>query len=135
MVITINRNDGIFEPSVADELNKAFSEINKNILNYKTEPLEYKEEVQLLGGNSNSFRCGRMICLRDTFKIEHKLEEFEQIGKILYPIPYDIWCSGTTDNNENLLFHIKEDKVYAYGLLTFYPQDIHLCVDVIIPNA
>ena len=135
MVIAINRNEGVFEPALADELNKAFSEINKNILNYKTEPLEYKEEVQLLGSNTNSFRCGRMICLRDTFKIEHRMQQFEEVGKILYPIPYDVWCTAVTDNNEGLLFHIKDEKVYAYGLLTKYPQNAHLCLDVIIPNA
>lgn len=135
MVITVNRNSGVFEKNVADELNKSFATINKKIDETSWPDLAYKEDVQLLGTNTNSFRSGHLICIRDHFTIKKKFDKFTEVGTINVSVPYDVWCTGVTDNNEPLLCHITSNKVYAYGILSYYPQDLHLSTDIVLPHV
>lgn len=135
MVISINRNSGIFDKNVADELNKSFNAINQKIADYKAEDLEYKEDTQLLGTNTNSFRSGHLICIRDKFEITEPYNEFTKVGKILASVPYDVWCTGVTPNNEAVFVHITGQSVYIYGTVSYYPQYVYISQDIVIPKA
>jgi len=135
MVITINRNSDIFDKNVADELNKSFATINKKIDATDWPDLEYKEDVQLLGTNTNSFRSGHLICIRDHFTISTSFEQFTEIGTINVSVPYDVWTVGVTDNNESCFIHIKGNKVYAYGTVSYYPQNLYVSTDIVLPSV
>ena len=76
MVITIKRDSGLFDKSVADELNKGFASINEKVENYQNEDLDYKENIQLLEGNGNTFRSGNLLCIRESLTIPKRLEKF-----------------------------------------------------------
>lgn len=134
MVITVNRNSDIFEKKIADELNKSFATINKKIDETDWPDLEYKEDVQLLGTNTNSFRSGHLVCIRDHFAISTSFDKFTEIGTINANVPYDCWSVGVTSNNESLFVHIKGNKVYAYGTVSYYPQDLYVSTDIVLPH-
>lgn len=135
MVISVNRNSGIFDKKVADELNKSFNAINQKIADYKAEDLEYKEDTQLLGTNTNSFRSGHLICIRDKFEITEPYTEFTKVGKILVSVPYDVWTTGVTPNNEAVFVHIKGQDVYIYGTVSYYPQYAYVSQDIVVPKV
>ena len=59
MVISVPRNSGLFTEPVADELNKAFYSINDKIEKYESKDLDFKEDVQYLATDSNSFKGGK----------------------------------------------------------------------------
>ena len=134
MVITINRNSGVFEPALCDELNKAFASINKKIENYQAADLNYKEEVQLLGTNTNSFRCGNLVCIREKYVMKERFVKLTKVGKILATAPYDIWCNGLTQDGEAVICHIKNNEVFLQGTLNTYPKNIYVVTDFIIPQ-
>ncbi len=134
MVISVPRNSGLFTEQVSDELNKSFYSINNKIENYENKDLEYKEDVQYLGANSNSFKSGNLICFRDGFEIKHGMDKYTKVGSILATVPFDVWGQAITSNNESVFIHIKGRDVFAQGELTFYPQIAYLCMDIVVPN-
>jgi len=135
MVITVNRNSGVFDKNVADELNKSFATINKKIDETNWPDLAYKEDVQLLGTDTNSFRSGHLICIREHFTIKKKFDKFTEIGKINVSVPYDVWTVGVTSTNESLFCHITGNKVFAYGILSKYPQELYISADIVLPHV
>lgn len=130
--VFFDRKDGTFDPRTTDQLNAAFAEINNKIKNYTTKDLAYKEEVQVLGGNS--FRLGQIVCLRENYDITHELSSFTKLGEISISVPYIIWCYLCTDNNEKIYCKIKGKEIFGRCLLTKYPQKAHLCIDVVVPQ-
>lgn len=134
MVISVPRNSGLFTEAVSDELNKAFYTINNKIEKYENKDLDYKEDVQYLGPNSNSFKSGNVICFRDGFEIKGQLEKFTKVGSVLATVPYDVWTWAITPYNEAMFIHIKGRDVFAQGTLSYYPQIAYLCTDVVVPN-
>ena len=125
MVVSINRNSKIFDTQVTDELNKAFSGINDKISAYKSEPLEYKEEVHTIP-NSNSFRAGNILSVRETVTVDHGFSSFETVKTLNISIPYEVWSSAITENNENLTAYIYKNELKLYGSLSKFPQKIDL---------
>lgn len=135
MVITVNRNSDVFDKNVADELNKSFATINKKIDETDWPDLDYKEDVQLLGTNTNSFRSGHLICIREHFTIKEAFETFTEVGRINVSVPYDVWTVGVTDNNESLFCHVIGNNVFCYGFLSRYPQELYVSTDVVVPHV
>lgn len=133
MVVSINRNSKIFDPQVTDELNKAFANINEKIEAYKSEPLEYKEEVHTFP-NSNSFRAGNILSIRETIEITRGFSSFETVKKLNISIPFEVWTNVITDNNESLTAYIYKNELKLYGSLSKYPQRAFIVCDVVIPN-
>ncbi len=135
MVVTIKRDSGLFPTAVADELNKSFNTINKNIEAYKNVDLDYKEDVQLIPNTTNTFRSGNVLCIREKFTIDHRLEKFtELISYISVSVPYDIWTYAISDKQEFIQIHIKGNTVYGYGTLSSYPQTVNLAIDAVLPK-
>lgn len=132
MIITINRNADIFDRAVADELNASFAAINKKIENYKTEPLEYKEEIRYLGGNS--FTVGKIACIRESFQIKSRLVNFTEVAKINANIPYNVWTMAITEDGESLICYINGSSIYLQGTLASYPKNVYVVEDVVLPK-
>lgn len=135
MVVAIKRDSGLFPTAVADELNKSFNTINKNIEAYKNEDLEYKEDVQLISNTSNTFRAGNVLCIREKLVIDKRMERFTELKNIQVSIPYDIWTYAVSDTQEVILVHIKGNTIYGYGTLSHYPQTVNLVIDAILPKV
>lgn len=135
MVISVPRNSGLFTEPVADELNKAFYSINDKIEKYESKDLDFKEDVQYLSPDSNSFKGGNVISFRDGFTIDKAMNRFTKVGNIMITVPYDVWTWATTEYNESMFIHIKGREVFAYGNLSYYPQIAYLCTDIVVPNA
>jgi len=133
MVVSINRNSKIFDTQVTDELNKAFSGINDKISAYKSEPLEYKEEVHTIP-NSNSFRAGNILSIRETIDVTRGFSYFEVVKKLNVSIPFEVWANVITDNNESLTAYLYKNELKLYGSLSKYPQRAFMVCDVVIPN-
>ena len=133
MVVSINRNSKIFDTQVTDELNKAFSGINDKISAYKSEPLEYKEEVHTIP-NSNSFRAGNILSIRETITVDRGFSSFETVKTLNISIPYEVWTSAITDNNEILTVYLYKSELKLYGSLSKYPQNAFICQDIVLPN-
>ncbi|MBQ2173742.1 MAG: hypothetical protein II453_01330 [Alphaproteobacteria bacterium] len=133
MVVSINRNSKIFDTQVTDELNKAFSGINDKISAYKSEPLEYKEEVHTIP-NSNSFRAGNILSVRETVTVDHGFSSFETVKTLNISIPYEVWSSAITENNENLTAYIYKNELKLYGSLSKFPQKAYIVADIVLPN-
>lgn len=133
MVITVKRDSGIFEPEVADELNKAFYKINQQIEDYNPPELAYKEDLQFITANSNSFRSGNLVSLRESFMIKEGHSQFERVADINIKVPYNYWCTAVTKEKETLFILVKDSSIYAYGHLTHYPQEAYLVEDIVVP--
>lgn len=133
MVVSINRNSNIFENQVTDELNKAFASINEKIEAYKTEPLEYKEEVHTIP-NSSSFRAGNILSLRETINVTRGFSSFETVKTLNISVPYEIWGGSITDQNESLTFYIYKNELKLYGSLSKFPQKAYIVADIVLPN-
>ena len=133
MVVSINRNSKIFDKQITDELNKAFSGINDKINAYKSEPLEYKEEVHTIQ-NSDSFRAGNILSIRETVNIDHGLSSFETVKNLNVSVPYEVWGTSVTANNEVLTFYLYKNELKLYGSLSKFPQKAYIVADVVLPN-
>lgn len=133
MVISINRNSKIFDSQVTDELNKAFAGINDKISAYKSEPLEYKEAVHTIP-NSNSFRAGNILSIRETINVTRGFSSFETVKKLNVYVPYEVWTSAITDNNEILTVYLYKNILKLYGSLSSYPQQAFIVSDIVLPN-
>ena len=133
MVVSINRNSKIFDKQVTDELNKAFAGINDKISAYKSEPLEYKEEVHTIP-NSDSFRAGNILSVRETVTVTRGFSYFETVKNLNISMPYEVWGTAITDNNEILTFYINKNELKLYGSLSKYPQKAYVVADIVIPN-
>ena len=133
MVVSINRNSKIFDTQVTDELNKAFAGINDKISAYKSEPLEYKEEVHTIP-NSSSFRAGNILSLRETINVTRGFSTFETVKKLNISVPYEVWTSAITDNNEILTVYLYKNELKLYGSLSKYPQEAFIVSDIVLPN-
>lgn len=133
-VVTINRNQGIFDSNQSDELNKAFYSINKAIDDYKATDLDYKEEVQFVG--NNSFRRGNVLCIRERFIASQYATNFTQIATLpkSCSVPYDVWCFAVTEENERLYCHIKDTVISVYGALAKPNVNAFVVVDVVLPS-
>lgn len=134
MVVTIKRDSGLFDKSVSDELNKSFAAINEKIENYQNSDLDYKEDIQLIKGNNNSFRSGNLICIRESFTINKRLEKFTALKSLTVSVPYDVWGWATTEKQEMVYIHIIGNTIYGYGTFTQYPQKAYLVLDVVLPK-
>ena len=132
MVVSINRNSKIFDPQVTDELNKAFASLNEKIEAYKSEPLEFKEEVHTFP-NSNSFRAGNILSIRETINVDHGFSTFEMVKTLNISIPYEVWTNVITDHNESLTAYIYKNELKFYGSLSSYPQKAYIVADIVIP--
>ena len=132
MVISINRNDNIFDKQVADELNISFAAINKKIENYKAEDLEHKEDLRYLGGNS--FVAGKIVCLRESVWIRERAKNFTEIGKLNITIPYNVWTTAVTENGDSMICYIKNSSIYVQGTLSKYPQSVYIVEDIVLPK-
>lgn len=133
MVVSINRNSKIFDTQVTDELNKAFAGINDKISAYKTEPLEYKEEVHTIP-NSSSFRAGNILSLRETINVTRGFSSFETVKTLNISVPYEVWGNVITDQNESLTFYLYKNELRLYGSLSSYPQKAFIVQDIVLPN-
>ena len=133
MVVSINRNSKIFDSQVTDELNKAFANINEKIEAYKSEPLEYKEEVHLIP-NSNSFRAGNILSIRETINVTRGFSTFETVKKLNVSVPYEVWTNAITDQNESLTVYLYKNELKLYGSLSKYPQKVFITQDIVLPN-
>lgn len=139
MQVVVDRNSGVFDKNTADQLNISFSGINKKIENYKTLPLDYKEDLQLLNGNS--FRAGNFVCIRDSFVVNNKLETFTKVGNVSIKMPYEVWTSAVSENNDILTVRIgnnddeTDNAIWAVGHLSHYPQTMYLSTDFILPTG
>lgn len=133
MVISINRNSKIFPSDVTDELNKAFAGINDKINAYKSEPLEYKEDVHTIP-NSDSFRAGNILSIRETINVTRGFSTFETVKTLNISIPYEVWSSAITDNNEILTVYIYKNELKLYGTLSKFPQKAYVVADIVVPN-
>lgn len=134
MVVTIKRDSGLFDKSVSDELNKSFAAINEKIENYQNSDLDYKENIQLIKGNDNSFRSGNLLCIRESFTINKRLEKFTALKSLTVNVPYDVWGWATTEKQEMVYIHISGNIIYGYGTFTQYPQKAYLVLDVVLPK-
>ena len=134
MVVTIKRDSGLFDKSVSDELNKSFAAINEKIENYQNSDLDYKEDIQLIKGNENSFRSGNLLCIRESFTINKRLEKFTALKSLTVNVPYDVWGWATTEKQEMVYIHIIGNTIYGYGTFTQYPQKAYLVLDVVLPK-
>lgn len=134
MVVTIKRDSGLFDKSVSDELNKSFAAINEKIENYQNSDLDYKEDIQLIKGNDNSFRSGNLLCIRESFTINKRLEKFTALKSLTVNVPYDVWGWATTEKQEMVYIHIIGNTIYGYGTFTQYPQKAYLVLDVVLPK-
>ena len=134
MVVTIKRDSGLFDKSVSDELNKSFAAINEKIENYQNSDLDYKEDIQLIKGNNNSFRSGNLLCIRESFTIDKRLEKFTAFKSLTVSVPYDVWGWATTEKQEMVYIHIIGNTIYGYGTFTQYPQKAYLVLDVVLPK-
>lgn len=133
MYLNINRNIGIFSPTQSDEINAAFQSIDKAIDDYKAEPLEYKESVQML--TNRTFKAGNVLYLREEYEIKNDLDEFTKIAELPnISIPFDVWVKANTKENEQVLLHILEKNVYAYGHLSSYPKTVYCNIDITLPS-
>lgn len=129
MVITVNRDSGVFSKQQTDEINKAFSIINQKIENYKSEPLEYRNNVST---HPNAFILDdRLMCIRAVFDYEPR-GTFQKVLEVPRSVPYEIWGHANNESNESLIIHIKGNTVFAYGSAS--PGKFYLCVDVVLPN-
>lgn len=133
MVVSINRNSKIFDKQVTDELNKAFAGINDKIEAYKSEPLEFKEELHTIP-NSDSFRAGSILSIRETINVDRGFSTFETVKTMNISIPYEVWSSAITENNEVLTAYIYKNELKLYGSLSSYPQKAFIVIDVVTPN-
>lgn len=133
MVVSINRNSKIFDKQVTDELNKAFAGINDKIEAYKSEPLEFKEELHTIP-NSDSFRAGNILSIRETINVDRGFSTFETVKTMNISIPYEVWSSAITENNEVLTAYIYKNELKLYGSLSSYPQKAFIVIDVVTPN-
>lgn len=133
MVVSINRNSKIFDTQVTDELNKAFASLNDKIEAYKSEPLEYKEEVHTIP-NSNSFRAGNILSIRETVNVDHGFSTFETVKTLNISVPYEVWTNVITDSNESLTAYIYKNELKLYGSLSKFPQKAFIVTDIVIPN-
>ena len=133
MVVSINRNSNIFENQVTDELNKAFASINEKIEAYKSEPLEFKEEVHTFQ-NSNSFRAGNILSIRETIEVTRGFSYFETVKSLNISIPYEVWTTVITTNNESLTAYLYKNELKLYGSLSSYPQKAYIVTDIVLPN-
>lgn len=133
MVVSISRNSKIFDPQIIDEINKAFASINEKIEAYKSEPLDFKEEVHTIP-NSNSFRAGNILSIRETVTVTQGFSSFETVKTMNISIPYEVWSSAITENNEALTAYIYKNELKLYGSLSSYPQKVFIVIDVVTPN-
>lgn len=133
MVVSINRNSKIFDTQVTDELNKAFAGINDKISAYKSEPLEYKEEVHTIP-NSSSFRAGNILSLRETINVTRGFSTFETVKTLNISVPYEVWGTAITENNEVLTFYLNKSELKLYGTLSKFPQKAYIVEDIVLPN-
>ena len=133
MVVVIPRDGKVFTDDITDELNAAFSSINEKIRNYKTEDLEYKEQVQQFS-NSDSFKAGNVLSIRENFVVENEFSEFTKIKNLPTNLPFEVWCHAITENNETLQIYINGSSIYVYGILSHYPQTAYISTDIVLPN-
>ena len=133
MVVVIPRDGKVFTDDITDELNAAFSSINEKIRNYKTEDLEYKEEVQQFN-NSDSFKAGNVLSIRESFVVENEFSEFTKIKNLPTNLPFEVWCHAITENNETLQVYINGSSIYVYGILSHYSQTAYISTDIVLPN-
>lgn len=131
MVVTINRNDKLFSPQIADELNKSFYTINQKIGSYKAEELDYKYNVQFVS-NSDSFILDNVFCIREKFVSAGNYETFTKIKDLPRSVPFDVWTQAVSLKGDFLTVHIKDKEIFVYGLSR--SDDIfYLYCDVILP--
>lgn len=129
MVITVNRDSGVFSKQQTDEINKAFSIINQKIENYKSEPLDYKSQVST---HSNAFILDdRLMCIRAVFDYEPR-GTFQKVLELPRSVPYNVWGHANNELNESVVVHIIGNNVYAYGSAS--SGKFYLCLDVVLPN-
>ena len=129
MVVTINRNSNVFTKQQTDEINKAFSIINDKIESYKSEPLEWKNEVSVF---DNSFILDeRLLCIRASFEFTYD-DHFIKVAELPRSVPYEVWTHANNAQNESVFIHIKGKDVFAYGAAS--NGQYYLCLDVILPT-
>lgn len=134
-IVVINRNSGIFDKATSDQLNSVFNAINKKIDSYKSVPLAYKEDVQLLNPNGNSFRCGQLVCIREGYKITQRLDNLTKVGELLISVPYELWTSATTAKNDQAICRIYGNEVFMQASFSEYPQTAYISFDFVIPQT
>ena len=115
-------------------MNKSFAAINEKIEDYQNSDLDYKEDIQLIKGNDNSFRSGNLLCIRESFTINKRLEKFTALKSLAVNVPYDVWGWATTEKQEMVYVHILGNTIYGYGTFTQYPQKAYLVLDVVLPK-
>lgn len=131
MVVSINRNDNIFDPQVTDELNSAFFQINNMISNYKSEPLEHKYTLQYVN-NSNSFIAENLLCVRESFISRGVYGAFTEIDQLPRSVPYDVWGNAVSESSNTLTFHIKDKSIYIFG--NSEPNEkFNIVIDIVLP--
>lgn len=132
MVVTIDRNSGLFSKQVSDELNKAFYEVNQNIQNYKAEELEYPYNVTAISG-SNSFMIEeKILCIREKFVSAGYYPTFTKIMELPKAVPYDVWLSATSESSAVMTIHISNKDVYVYGI-SAANEVFNIIADIVIP--
>ncbi len=131
MVVSIDRNSGLFSSRTIDELNNSFFQINSMISNYKTEPLEHKSKIQYIN-NSNSFIAENILCIRESFISQGVYDTFTKIAELPRSVPYDVWGSAISETSDFLTFHIKDKSIYIYGNST--PNErFNIVIDIVLP--
>lgn len=132
MIISISRNSNIFSRQQADEINKAFDNINKKIENYKTEDLDYKEKIRKI--TKTSFIAGNVLYIRENFTPDRQYVRFTKIMDLPVSIPYDIWKNIYLADNSSLTIHILGKEVFVFGNATV-GKTASICVDAVIPYS
>lgn len=132
MIISISRNSNIFSRQQADEINKAFDNINKKIENYKTEDLDYKEKIRKI--TKTSFIAGNVLYIRENFTPDKQYVRFTKIMDLPVSIPYDIWKNIYLADNSSLTIHILGKEVFVFGNATV-GKTASICVDAVIPYS
>lgn len=133
MVVVIPRDGKVFTDDITDELNAAFSSINEKIRNYKTEDLDYKEQVQQFS-NSDSFKAGNVLSIRENFVVKEEHSQFDKVQALPVALPFEVWTKAITENNETLQVYINGSSIYVYGILSHYPQTAYISTDIVLPN-
>lgn len=132
MVVTLDRNSGLFSKQVSDELNKAFYEVNQNIQNYKTEDLEYPYNVTAISGSNSFLIEEKILCIREKFQSAGYYPSFTKIMELPKAIPYDVWLSATSESSSVLTIHILDKDVYVYGI-SEVGEVFNIIADIVLP--
>lgn len=130
--VAINRNNGVFDEKVADELNKSFYSLNKKIEAYKPEPLEYKDTISYIS-NSDSFYTENMLHIRERFITENTYPVFTKVLDLSYDVPLDVWINlQDKESTCTLMCHILNRGIAVYGDCD-PGKEFYIVADIIIP--